>query len=114
MNWIVEGNRVQAPNGNAIDFQFDIREWRELPGKIVVILDVPPGRTMTENVFCIASTAQLLWQIERIPETSTDNVNRYLCFFKADPFHVLLGNWSGDNIEVDVATGKAKWVGNGR
>ena len=35
MNWIIEGNRVQAPNGHAIDFQFDVREWRELPGKLV-------------------------------------------------------------------------------
>jgi hypothetical protein len=81
---------------------------------LVVILDVPSGMVMTENVFGISPEGEVLWQIGRIPETSSDPANLYVGFFKQFSDSLHIGSWSGDIVSVNVSNGKAKWIGLGR
>jgi hypothetical protein len=106
MTWIFSDKNVVAPNGRMIPFDFSVREFLKVGDIAIVILEVPPGRTMTENVFGISPDGTVLWQIERTAANSTHPVNRYLGVATTAARVIRIGNWNGISTEVDVLTGK--------
>ena len=90
MNWKILGNKVQALNGGAVEFLYPVKEAEEVAGVLIVVLQVPPKESMTENVFKISAEGKIIWTIERIRETATDPVDRYV---GVSPQRQLGQNW---------------------
>jgi hypothetical protein len=111
MTWTIEGKQVRFPNGTTVTFEFEIQEIVEVDGVLVVILEIPPNRMMTENVFGISTEGKLLWQIERTAANSTDPANKYTGFTGHDQKIVRIYNWNGTSNAVDARTGKVLSTG---
>jgi len=109
MTFQVEGNQLRTPQGTIVSFDYRIAEFAEVDGVLIVVLDVPPNASMTENVFGVSKEGRILWQIERIPETGTDPTNCYTSIFP----RLQLFNWSCVGVEIDVHKGTIinKWFG---
>ena len=106
MIWTVEGREIKFPNGNVIRFDFEIAQTAEVDGVLVVILEIPRGRVMTENVFGVSPEGKILWQIEPSVDNSTDPTNRYLDIILYNGPIVRILNWGGINSALDVRNGK--------
>jgi hypothetical protein len=111
MTWTIEGKQVRLPNGTTVMFEFGIQEIVEVDGVLVVIVEIPPNRTMTENVFGISTEGKLLWQIERTAANSTDPTNMYTGITGHDQKIVRIYNWNGTSNTVDASTGKVLSTG---
>lgn len=104
--WNIEKNQIKFPHGDVIRFDHKIASTKEVNGILVVLLDVPSDKIMTENVFGVSSEGKLLWQIESVLETSTDTVNSYTAIGQCTSNTIVLSNWNGTAVNVDVQTGK--------
>ena len=106
MKWSIQGKTVTFDNGKTVPFEYDIKDSIELENIVVVVLEIPRGKVMTENVFGVSSDSGIiLWHIERIPETSSDPENRYVEILSADAGVVRIGNWNGTVMDVNVKDG---------
>jgi hypothetical protein len=124
----IDGNRLSLDKGSHVDFDLPIKCAIEVSGIIILALDVPRGETMNENVFGVSSEGRIIWQLERIPDTST-SVSAYMNVTERLPDTLLpqlerfpeykglreyynrpgtfvAGNWNGTEAIVDVKTGK--------
>jgi len=107
MNWAKEDNILILENNKRISFEHPIKSVLETSGIIVVILDVPSKQSMTENVFGVSGDGEIIWQIERIPETATDPINRYTGFSVSSLAGIVVAsNWNCINVYIDAKTGK--------
>lgn len=106
MDWNVSSKQVTASNGAVVRFDYDIRGTAHVDGVLIVILEVPPGHVMTENVFGVSRGGKLLWQIERSAANSTDPENRYICVTGHSRETARIYSWSGMNSGIDVHTGR--------
>ena len=87
-------------------FDYPIGAIFETCGILIVVLDIPPKQSMTENVFGISKTGEVIWQIERIPQTSHP-VNRYTSIKDNSISGIAVAwNWNCTNVYIDVNTGK--------
>jgi hypothetical protein len=113
MTFEFHGTRLPTSEGATVEFDHTIREVVEVGDVLIVLLDVPPKESMTENVFGVSKAGQILWQIERIPATATDPVNCYTSIFPPKGGIVRLYNWNGTGVRIDPQTGKvlATWFG---
>ncbi|MGD1020672.1 MAG: hypothetical protein ABSA12_15270 [Verrucomicrobiia bacterium] len=107
----IQGCAVEAPNGKSLALAHDIKDTVQIGNLLIVILHVPEGATLTENVFAISETGQILWQIERINETSFNPQDRYLGIVTHDQDTVTIGNWNGMVVDVDLRNGRVKAKG---
>src|SRR5262245_45464382 len=98
----VDGPRLRTPEGAMIEFKYPIQEVAAVGDVIVVLLDVPPKESMTENIFGVSNSGKILWQIERIAATATYPVNCYTSILTT----LKLYNWNGNGVEIDATTGK--------
>lgn len=89
-----------------MEFPFKVQEAVEAGGYIVVLLRVPPGQTMTENVFGVSLNGEVVWQIERIPETSSDPNNAYVGITKMERDMVRIANWNDFVVEINPSDGR--------
>jgi hypothetical protein len=101
-------NRIDLDNGHSISLPHNIRGAEVIDKVLVVVLDVPPKKVMTENVFGVSEDGKILWQIEKIPETSADTSNCYIEIINRQADQVRLANWNGMVVDVDVNTGTVK------
>jgi len=106
MDWAKEDNVLILENNKRVSFDYPIGSVLETAGIIIITLEIPPGQSMTENVFGVSGEGEILWQIERIPATATSPVNRYMTLWEDPPGVVVAGNWNCTNAYIDVKTGK--------
>jgi hypothetical protein len=109
MTFTIDGKRLLTAEGATVDFAFAISAIAVINDVLVVLLDVPPGESMTENVFGVSKEGKLIWQIERSPELSVDPTDQYISFFG----RLQMWRWSCHGVEIDVNTGKIirTWFG---
>lgn len=98
-----EDKKVILSSGKDVAFSYPIAKALEFEDAVVVMLDVPPGGRMNENVFGINGDGQILWQIEKKPSPYPDSP--YLDLNRIDA-NAKIGNWSGDEYVIEPATGK--------
>jgi hypothetical protein len=111
MKYQVRDNQIQFDNGKSIALAFAVGDTLEVDGVLVVVLKLPPGQSMTENVFGISENGVVLWQIDRIAETSIDPIsNQYAGIIGHDEEKgtVRVSNWNGVVVDVDINNGKVK------
>ena len=106
MSWSIVRNEIKFNDGKKASFDHAIEEVVEVAGVLVVILDVPADKVMTENVFGISMDARKLWQVERLLSTATDLSNVYVGVSNHTGDVVCIANWNGMLVEIDVRTGK--------
>jgi hypothetical protein len=106
-DWGKEGNKFLLGKNKRISFDYPIRAALNSCGIIVVVLDIPPKQSMTENVFGISEDGDIIWQIERISETASDTVNRYTGIGGSSVDGIAVAfNWNCTNVYINVETGK--------
>lgn len=106
MDWAKEENVLILNNNVQIPFDYSIKAVLETFGTIIVLLDSPPQITMTENVFGVSYDGKILWQIERIPATTSPH-NRYTGISESGvPGIFVAFNSNCTNVYTDVLTGK--------
>jgi hypothetical protein len=104
MSCVFGGTDLTNGSGTRVHFKQKIRAATEVKGVCVVVLDVPPGCAMTENVFGVsADDGRKLWQIEKIASTGPCYLEIMTPF---KPHAVRLWTWEGLVIDVDVRDGK--------
>lgn len=72
----------------------------------VVVLEVPPNVTMTENVVGLDEEGGVVWRVERIRSTGSNSRDHYVGITRSTGSTVTLANWNGMLVDVDVRTGK--------
>lgn len=105
MSWAVEGPTVETPSGKIITMEYPIASWVQIGDAIVVVLDVPPKRVLTENVLALDSDGAIRWQIQRTADTASSPHNCYVGISGHDGNTVTLANWNGMLVQVSVKDG---------
>ena len=106
-DWEKEGNELLLGENKRISFDYPIRAILNSFGVFVILLEIPTKQSMTENVFGVSQEGEILWQIEKIPETATDPVNRYTGIGDSNIAGIVVAfNWNCTNVFVDINTGK--------
>jgi hypothetical protein len=109
MTYQIRESRIEFDNGTGVTLPFTVGDTAEVDGVLVVVLKLPPGQSMTENVLGISESGAILWQIERIPATSIDPVaNQFVTIIGHDKGTVRVSNWNGVVVDVYVETVKVK------
>ena len=106
--YAISGKELQINGDVRAKFPFDIRKVIECGDRKVVLLTIPPTASMTENVFGVNADGAIVWQVEKIPETS---IHPQLWYADMDPVSnntVRLYNWNGWSVEVDISTGRVR------
>jgi len=106
MKWKINRNMLVSEDGKTTKFEYEVKDVLEAKGVTIVLLKVPPSEAMTQNVFGVSPEGRILWQIEKIPETSSDETNTYVGMNKTSDQIVRIGNWNGLIVEIDPTTGK--------
>lgn len=106
MDWAKESNVLIIENSKQVTFDYPICSILESSGMLIVSLDIPSNKVMTENVFGVSREGEILWQIERIPETATNPINRYIDLREDSFGFVVAGNWNATDVYIDAKTGK--------
>lgn len=98
-------------NGKTLSFKFDIAEYIELKGVVVVRLKIPTDVVFNENIFGVDTDGKIIWQIAR--KEFMHNNSPYTNIKRINDHKVNLSNWDGTQVLIDSSTGKIldeKWV----
>jgi hypothetical protein len=96
-------NKVLTHNGNIIyKFDYPIKKYINIGDIFVVLLDVPAGKILNENVLCVAVDGGVRWIIEEIERMYEDSP--YTNIEETDE-GIRLCNWDGTKSIVDIQTG---------
>lgn len=113
MTWVIEGTQIKTQNGNVVTLAYNVKESIQVGEVLVVLLDVPPNQSMTENVFGLSHDGTVLWQIERTSATATDPFNCYVGVIASSDNTVRVANWNGMVSDINVKTGRviqSRWM----
>ena len=106
MTFEIDGEHLRIEGATTVEFRYPIWDIAEVDDVLVVLLRIPAKESMTENVFGVSQAGVILWQMQPIPETGTDPVNFYTGLKPLAGGKILLGNWNGFAVVVDVQMGK--------
>jgi hypothetical protein len=107
LDWAKEGEVLIIDNERQVRFGYPIGSVFETCGVLIVVLDIPPKESMTENVFAVSKEGKILWQIERTPKTASCPVNNYTSVDDtSEPGIAVAFNWNCTNVYIDLNTGK--------
>jgi hypothetical protein len=107
MNWAKEDETLIIENEKRVSFDYPIGTIFETCGILLVVLDVPPKQSMTENVFAVSKEGEILWQIEPTPKTASHPVNSYINVGDSSiPGIAVATNWNCTNVYINIITGK--------
>ena len=97
-------NVLVLPDGGKVEFQLPIRQALPDGNQCYVVLDAHPRMSFHDNVYCVSSTGQILWQIEKHLSGQGDTFGEGR--IRKDG---SLEFWNSDSIwlTVDRETGKA-------
>ena len=98
-------------SGKTVSFPYPISKALGFDDAIVVMLDVPQGVQLNENVFGISYEGETLWQVERRQYISKHS--SYTGLGRRDD-NAFLSNWDGLELTVNPATGEVLQQGFGR
>ena len=102
----ISENVIGFVSGKSVQLPQRIKESVQVSDVIVVILDVPSHIRMTENVFGFSLKGERLWQIQAIPQNSTNPINCYTGIVEKSVGEIRIANWNGTVVDVDIQTGK--------
>jgi hypothetical protein len=102
----IQGDALILSGGHSVTFPHKIWTVDQAHHVLIVLLDVPSGVVMTENVYGVSESGEMLWEIERIPETSRKPTNLYTGIIEHDHQTALLYNSKGFEVKIDIHTGK--------
>jgi hypothetical protein len=96
-------NLLLLDSSKHVSFKFKIKSIVIYDDIIVVLLDVPSGTILNENVFGVSLSGAVVWQIESAFPADEDSP--YVAIEKSDKA-LNAFNWSGMRMRLIVATGK--------
>ena len=73
MKYEINENRVKINDKHDIEFKYNVKAVIEVTNTLIVLLDVPPKESMSENIFGVTSKGQILWQVESRPDLFGDD-----------------------------------------
>ena len=96
-------NLLLLDSSKHVTFKFKIQSIVIYDDIVVVLLDVPSGTILNENIFGVSLSGDIVWQIESAFPASEDSP--YMAIEKSDKA-LNAFNWSGMRMRLTVATGK--------
>lgn len=103
--YTVRQNQLILQGSKPVLMPYEIRKVIESSVTIMVLLTVPPAASMTENIFAVDFDGNIVWQIERIPETSLHPQLWYADMELINGSLLRAYNWNGCAVEVDTGSG---------
>lgn len=70
---------------------------------LLAVLDIPIGQTFNENVYCINSDGNIIWQIKKQDYLYRDSP--YVGLRQDAIGNIWLINWDGAQYRIDIFTG---------
>lgn len=99
----IQDNQVIFSSGKIVPFPYPIAETLDWVDAIIVLLSIPKGQKMNENVFGISYKGEILWQV---PETKyLDEISPYTGIERIGT-NVGLYNWDATERIVEPVTGR--------
>lgn len=90
-------------SGKVVSFPYPVSKALEFDDTVVVMLNIPQGARLNENVFGVSKDGTILWQIKEQPSPYPDSP--YLDLNR-EGHNAQIGNWSGMEYVVEPKTGK--------
>lgn len=100
---LADGHKLTIDSTD-ITFEYEIGDFVEFGGVIVVRLDIPVGETNNRNVVGFDKTGTERWRISESPHGSTKD-NPYVNLYLRDG-GLWVGNWMGWTYRIDPETGE--------
>ena len=98
-------------NGNRYDFEFDIRAVVQYKEKYIILLGIPFNKTEINNIYCLDSQANLIWQSEdlstRYPELKNPLPYEQIGI-KDDT--IFASDFYGRNYKINADSGKIEEI----
>ena len=111
MKYEIKENKLTINGNQSIKFKYNVKNVVEVNNTIIVLLDIPPKESMSENIFAISDEGQILWQIEpRKDSTKNDPDDVYVGLHYINQDEIKAFHWQGLAVVVDTFTGKIKSV----
>jgi hypothetical protein len=90
-------------SGKHVKLDLPITKAIACASSVVVLLEVPTGSVLNENVMALDTNGQFLWQV--LPRTYVYDDSPYTDI-RCEGTVVKLTNWDGVNLFVDPTTGQ--------
>lgn len=98
----VEGKTISFPNGTSVELAHPVKMAIGYGEVVVVLLDVLAKADCNENVFGVARTGKIAWQIPRRKHVYRSSP--YTGLIRNQDF-ARVANWDGLVIDIDPSTG---------
>lgn len=103
VTYSITENKLTLKSGHTVAFDYPIQESLGFEQAIVLLLDVPLGKSLNENVFGVAYDGKIIWRIEEKQLVYEDSPYTGIA---RKGNKVVLYNWDGLELTVEPATGK--------
>jgi len=94
-------------NGNILEFEYDIRDIILYKDNYIILLEIPFNKTDINNIYCLDSQANLVWQAEDLaivfPELK--NLLPYEQMGVKDDF-IFASDFYGRNFKINADNGQ--------
>ncbi|MFW3165845.1 hypothetical protein WBQ28_15260 [Pseudomonas syringae pv. syringae] len=91
--------------GNLVELPYPVGDVKIVDDLIIVRVEPPAGEVFNRNVFGIAKSGELLWQIEESPHGTQDD-KPFIDIAVNRDNKLVAGNWNGVAYHVDIGSGK--------
>lgn len=89
-------------NKKEIKFEYPIRQVIQFKNRFLVRLEPDIGKLLNENIYCLGSNGELLWQVK--PTQYIDADCPYTNIIISDS-SLYAFNWSGEKVQIDLNSG---------
>lgn len=104
MNITTKGNSIYVNNFIIYNFEYNIRDFKIVSSKILILLESPPNSFHNENIYCIDESGNVIWQVEKITHIYPDSPYDKIIVSKGD---VLQGyNYDGCVYNILIDSGR--------
>lgn len=105
MNSIIKkSNTLLKDNCVIYTFKYNIEEIVSINNLIVVLLNTPMNSNYNENLLCVNSSGDFIWQVERVAHIYDDSP--FTNIVPVDEKHIKSYNQDGFMYTIDIHTGK--------
>jgi outer membrane protein assembly factor BamB len=102
----IKNNRIEI-NSSMYDFKFDIRTVIQYKNNYIVLLSIPFNDSEINNVYCLNSNAELLWQSQDLSSLyqNSKNLLPYEQMRMKDGY-IYASDFYGRNYKINANNGK--------
>lgn len=93
-------------NNACCDFEYDIRTVFEYNGKYIILLAIPFDSEEINNIYCLDSNANLLWQAENLSVLYPSILNLSYEYMGIKDGTIFASDFYGRSYRLNIDSGK--------